>query len=156
EIHDRERDRLPADGRDARERGVLHAGLLLREREPFRVAHLRVTELQRVGGLEVREALRERVLVHEIAEVRARRNAEMEIAVRAGPEVLLEHGLEQRLAAALALRPEPLGDVRALDLFRGPDALPFAFQPGHFAGFSGARSLTPGRATPEPARLRRC
>src|SRR5258706_10327147 len=58
-------------------------------------------------------------------------------AVRTGPQVLLEHRLEQRLAAAVALGPQPLGHLGAVGLGRLLDASAFALEPGHgVRGFS--------------------
>jgi hypothetical protein len=123
EIHHRERDRLAADRGDAGERRVLHPGVLLRQRHALGVALLRVAELERVAGFEVGEAFLERVGIDQELEIGAGRNAEMVVAVRAGPGVLLEHGLEQGFAAALALGPQTFGHVlAALPLGAGLDA----------------------------------
>jgi hypothetical protein len=66
-------------------------------------------------GLRVQRENREETIInqdagHEVAEVGARRHAEVVLAVRARPQVLFEHGLEQRLSTALALGPQTLGD----------------------------------------------
>ena len=122
---------LPPIGRDARERRVLHAGVALRGLETVGIAHLGVAELERIAGFEIGVALLERVGVDQVAEIGARRNAEVVVAVRAGPEVLLEHGLEQGLAAALALGPQTLGDIGRGSFLSRLDAGAFAFEPGH-------------------------
>src|SRR5258706_7345630 len=52
------------------------------------------------------------------------------------PEVLLEHALEQRLAAALALGPQSFGHL-GLGHLGGLDAGTFALEPGHGDRSSG-------------------
>ena len=132
EIHHGEARRLPADVGHSREGGVLHAGLALRVTQPVGVAHLGVAEFERVGGLEIGEALLEGARIDDELEVGAGRHAEMKSAARAGPQVLVEHRLEQRLPAALALGPQAFGHLGARLLPRlRLDAGTFAFEPGH-------------------------
>ena len=64
--------------------------------------------------------------------------------LRARPEVLLEHRLEQRLAAAVALGPQPLGHSGALGLRRLLDAGAFALEPGHGARVSSGCAVPGG------------
>ena len=72
----------------------------------------RVAEAEGIGGDDLAEALLEGALVHQVLHVRARRHAEVMLAVGAGPEVLLEHRLEQGLAAPVAV-PGSVGQLLA-------------------------------------------
>jgi hypothetical protein len=129
-VHHGDAHRLAADRRHAGDRRVLLAGLALGGLEAVGIAHARVAELERVSGLEIGVPLRERVGIGEDLKIRARRDPEVVAAVRAGPEVLFEHALEQRLATAFALGPQAFGKVGSLDLLR-LDAGALAFEPGH-------------------------
>src|SRR5438552_1124013 len=91
--------RAPAKPTSAPGRGVLDSRLALRVLDAIRISHLGIAELERVGGDEIGEALDERVVIDEITHVGTGGNAEVEVAVRAGPEIFFEHGLEQCLAA---------------------------------------------------------
>src|SRR4030095_2640930 len=107
-----------AERGDAGDGRVLLAGVALRRGQPLGIRHLGVAELERVAADEVRMPLLERARVGEIAHVRACRDTEMMATVWARPEVLLEHRLEQRFAAAVALGPQPLGHLGAVGLRR--------------------------------------
>src|SRR4029077_2599723 len=127
------------------------------ELESLRVAHLGVAELERITGLEAGIAFLERTFVHQELEPGPRRNAEVMPAVRAGPQVFLEHGLEQRLAALVALGPQPFGQIGARRLLGRLDAGAFAFQPGHEScGLRDRFNTASRRATASPAHPRRC
>jgi hypothetical protein len=113
------------------DRGVLLARVALRRRQPLGIRQLGVAELERIPGDEVGVALHERVRVDEVLDVGARRHAEVVAAVLAGPEVLLEHGLEQGLATAVTLGPQPVREFGPLGLGPLLDAGAFAVEPGH-------------------------
>src|SRR5206468_3128413 len=116
--------------------------------DPVGIAHPRVAELERIPGDQARVTLREGAFVHQHREVGARRDPEMETALGAGPEVLLEDRLEQRLAAALALGPQPLGQIGPFGLVGPLDALAFALEPAH--AWVGRISVESGTAAPMP------
>ena len=116
EIHDREAHRLAADGPDAGDRRVLLSGVAARGLQPLRIGHAGVPEPERISGHQAAITLRERLRIDEELEIGAGRDAEMVVAMRAGPEVLLQHALIERFAASFAFGPQPFGQLGPLDL----------------------------------------
>jgi len=68
-VHHRDRHRLAAQGRDPRQRRVLHAGVELGGAQPLGIGELGVAKLERVAGLELGVTLLERPRVDQIAHV---------------------------------------------------------------------------------------